>query len=88
MISIPISEVLNNLNEFSWKILKLLNENQTQSFLDIRKELELSQEKSYKEIARLEGALLITSKRDLRDQRSILYSLTDYGKAAIKLDLN
>lgn len=80
MNHIPLDVLASNINEFGWKILNLINENDHATFNEVRSELGLSQEKSYKEIARLEGALLIVSNRDPKDQRSILYSLSEYGK--------
>lgn len=85
MKSIPLDEIAANLNMFSWKILELLSKIESSNFLEMKRELELSQEKSYKELARLEGALLIVSKRDPRDQRSVLYSITEYGKNVLSL---
>lgn len=85
-MTIPLEEIAANTNEFGWKILKLLNQDNS-TFLEMKKELGLSQEKCYKEISRLEGALLIVSRRDPKDQRSNLFSLSEYGKALLKLHM-
>lgn len=84
-MNIPLNEIAANLNEFGWRILKLIKKNERATFNELRNELGLSQEKSYKEVARLEGALLIVSKRDPKDQRSNLYSLSEYGEKLLQL---
>ena len=81
-INIPFSEVAANLNDFSWKVINFLYVRKQVSFNELRQHVGLSQEKTYKEIARLEGALLIHSERDPNDQRSVRYSLTKYGEVA------
>jgi len=83
MIHIPLEEISKNLNEISWDVLSLLRE-QPLNFVDIRSRLSLSQEKAYKELARLEGACLIQTKQSTKDQRSKIYSLTPYGENVFK----
>ncbi|MED5052567.1 winged helix DNA-binding protein [Anoxybacillus rupiensis] len=83
MIHIPLEEILKNLNEISWDILDILKD-QSLNFVDIRSRLSLSQEKAYKELARLEGACLIQSKQNTKDQRSKIYSLTPYGESVFE----
>lgn len=82
---IPLYLILEKLNYISWNILKLLNENEYLSYSNIKKDLKLSQEKCSKEIARLEGALLIESKVDELDERAKRISITRYGKSILKL---
>lgn len=84
-INIPLSEVASNLNDFSCRILKLLEDHKQVNFKEIKQHVGLSQEKTYKEIARIEGALLINVQRDPNDQRSVLYSLTEYGAAVLQI---
>jgi DNA-binding MarR family transcriptional regulator len=85
MKSVPLMEIAKNLNSISWSILKLLNHQQSISYSTVRQELEISQEKASKELARLEGAYLIESKRDMKDQRFSLYTMTRYGKEILCL---
>lgn len=82
-MQIQLKEIADNINAIGWKALDLLRNNQL-SFLKLKGELGLSQEKTYKELAKLEGALLITASRGIEDQRVILYSLTKYGEEILK----
>ncbi|MGP9043230.1 hypothetical protein [Cytobacillus kochii] len=79
-MNINLKEIANNTNSIGWLVLDLLRKEQL-TFMKLRSELELSQDKTYKELARLEGGLLISTERDPKDQRVALYSLTKYGKA-------
>ncbi|HZH59656.1 MAG TPA: hypothetical protein VEY70_08785 [Metabacillus sp.] len=83
MINIPLEEVASNLNEISWSILESLRE-KSLNFIELRSRLQLSQEKAYKELARLEGACLIHSKVGTKDQRTKMYFLTTYGESVFK----
>lgn len=83
-MSIPLTEIAGNLNEVSWDIIDILTKNESLGYNDLRTRLGLSQEKVNSEIARLEGALLITSKVDVKDRRRILFSLTSYGLKILK----
>lgn len=76
---ISLEEISSNISSIGWDILKLLNEKEL-NFIKIKNELCLSQEKTYKELARLEGGLLILSQRDPKDQRTVIFSLSKYGK--------
>jgi DNA-binding MarR family transcriptional regulator len=84
MLSIPLTEIAANLNEVSWDIIDILTKNETLGYNDLRSKLGLSQEKVNSEIARLEGALLISSKVDVKDRRRILFNLTNYGLSISK----
>lgn len=79
MGNISLSDVAKNLNPISWDILKMLSRTEYLSYSQIKEKIGVSQEKVSKEIARLEGALLITSKRDDIDQRVMKFSLTENG---------
>lgn len=81
-MDIPIQRILGNLTDDSWDMLKLIDENPTITFKEIRVETNLSQEKAYKTLAFLEGALLITNKRKT-DARFTCYEITEYGKYAL-----
>lgn len=80
MINIPLKEIANNLNDVSWDILYILRD-QPVNFVELKSRLSLGQEKVYKELARLEGACLIYSKQNPKDQRSNIYYLTNYGES-------
>lgn len=82
--NIPLSEIAASTTEFGWKILFLIRDEQNISFKEIREKIGISQEKIYKEISKLEGALLISTFRDPKDQRSNLFILTEYGKKLIE----
>jgi|GEM_PF-1830449 len=83
-LSIPLNEVIKTLNETSWQLLKLIQEKPNFSFKDIRNESNLSQEKCYKELCRLEGGVLVVTNRDQSDRRVNGYSITQYGQAALE----
>jgi len=79
MGSISLDDIAKNLNLISWDILKMLSKNEFLSYSQIKEKIGISQEKTSKEIARLEGALLINSRRDDIDQRVMKFSLTENG---------
>lgn len=79
MGSIPLEDIAKNLSPISWDILKMLQKSEYLSYSEIKNKIGVSQEKASKEIARLEGALLITSRRDEIDQRILKFSLTENG---------
>lgn len=79
MDTIALEDISKNLNSISWDILKMLSKTEFLSYSEIRNKLGISQEKTSKEIARLEGALLIGSKRDEIDQRVLKFYLTENG---------
>ena len=85
MSVIPLEEIAGNLNEVSWDILDMLSKKENLNSKEIRDKLNISLEKSYKELARLEGALLIDSKRDPKDKRYLMMNLTDYGLEILQL---
>lgn len=87
-LCIPIEEVLKSLNEISWSLLKLINKSPNLSLNEIRRSTNLSQDKCYKELSRLEGGALITTNRDSADLRVIGYRISEYGIAALEISNN
>lgn len=81
---IPLSDILKSMNDTSWLLLNIINNKQNLSFNEIRKESNLSQEKCYKELCRLEGGALIVSNRNYSDLRIIGYQISEYGIEALK----
>lgn len=79
MQHISLEDIAKNLNSISWDILKMLSKTEAMSYSHIKNKIGVSQEKTSKEIARLEGALLIDSKRDEIDGRILNFSITEYG---------
>ncbi|MCZ2845861.1 MAG: MarR family winged helix-turn-helix transcriptional regulator [Candidatus Bathyarchaeota archaeon] len=80
MTKISIEELAKHRTDVGWEILNLLDLKERLTLNELKGEVRISQEKLYKEIARLEGALLIEAKQDPLDNRRMPYSLTDYGK--------
>lgn len=87
-LSISLEEILESFNDTSWDLLQIINANPDFSFKDIQKESNLSQEKCYKELCRLEGGVLIKGKRRFADKRVMGYEITIYGEEALKRHLN
>lgn len=83
MTKIPIEELAKHRTEVGWEILSLLELKERLILNELKGEIGISQEKLYKEIGRLEGALLIEAKQDPLDNRRMPYSLTDYGKKVL-----
>lgn len=83
-VLIPLEDVLLSMNETSWYLLDMINSSPNLSLLEIRKESNLSQEKCYKELCRLEGGVLIIGNRRLTDRRVVGYNVTKYGLEALK----
>lgn len=81
---IQLEDIAAALNNISWDILSMLSKTESLSYSEIKKKLNVSQDKASKEIARLEGGLLIKSKRDDIDSRLLKFSLTDNGLDIIK----
>ncbi len=79
MESIPLKDIADGLTDISWDILDILSRKQNLTYNELRKSLGLSADKSFKEVARLEGGRLIESKRDPKDQRVMLLNISDYG---------
>lgn len=84
-LSIDLQDIAKILNPISWDILTMLSKTETLSYSEIRNKLKLSQEKASKEIARLEGGLLIISKRDDIDSRHLNFRLTEHGIDIFKI---
>lgn len=76
---IALKDIAKNLNSISWDILDILSKKENIKYNELKKILKISQEKAYKEIARLEGALLIFSKQDDRDKRILRFNITENG---------
>jgi DNA-binding MarR family transcriptional regulator len=85
MSVIPLKEIAESLNDVSWDILDMLARKENINSKEIRDKLKISNEKLYKELARLEGALLIGSKRDPKDKRYLMMNLTQYGIGILEL---
>ena len=83
-VKVPLHEIFQQFNPNTWAVLKYINENPEVSLIGIRKELNLSQIKAEKEIARLEGSFFIKTERNPVDQRLMLYRITEYGLEALK----
>lgn len=84
-VSIPLSEIARALTPLSWDILDMLQSTEYITYTMLKDRLDLrSHDKASKEIARLEGALLITVNRDQRDQRKVTISMTRYGFEILK----
>lgn len=74
-----LTDIAKGLNNISWDILSMLKANEKLSYGNIKDKLNISQNKVSKELARLEGALLIDSKRDEIDARVYVFTLTENG---------
>lgn len=81
---IAIKEIASKLNSISWDIISMLSKAEYLSYSDIKKKLNISQNKVTKELARLEGALLIEYRRDEIDARILKFNITNYGTSIIK----
>lgn len=79
MENISLEIISKNLTPLSWDLLQMLSKTEFLSYGQIKKRLGVSQDKASKEIARLEGAILINSKRGDIDQRIIKFYITEYG---------
>ena len=77
--AILLKDIAQRLNSISWDILTLLYKTEELSYSEIKNKLKVSQDKASKEIARLEGALLVDSRRDDIDTRYIKFKITDNG---------
>lgn len=86
-INIPLKDVADKLNSISWDILDMLSVNEQLTYKDIRDALGGKQDKTNKEIARLEGALLIGSKKDDGDERKKIFTLSQNGKNILILKM-
>lgn len=85
MDSVSLVEIKENLNSISISILEMLSANESLTYTEIKDRLRIGQNKVTKELARLEGALLITSKKSEIDGREIKLSLSKYGHKILKL---
>ncbi len=81
---VSLEEIAKNLNSISWDILSLLSKKENLSLDDIKSKLNLSSMKIYKEISRLEGGVLINSKKDSQDWRRLNFNITEYGIKILK----
>lgn len=83
--AVPLTEIMDTLNENCWSVLKLIQENPYSSLREIRTTINFSQEKCYKILSQLEGGVLIKTNRGLSDGRVNGYSITEYGTLALSL---
>ncbi|MDP4084713.1 MAG: hypothetical protein Q8934_08880 [Bacillota bacterium] len=83
-VTIPLDLVIESMNDISWSLLDLIKNKPGLNFFEIRKEMNKSQEKCYKELSRLEGGVLIKSNRHVLHQRVINYQITEYGQIALE----
>lgn len=84
-LNVPLKDISSKLNDFSWLILNTLAEKEYVQYTFIKNNLfNGKQEKANKEIARLEGALLIESSEDTDDGRKKIFTLSEYGKYILK----
>lgn len=79
-------EIAKGLNETSWGILRFLRKIEDASYKDIKEKFKFSHGKLEKEIARLEGAVLIKTIRNSEDMRFLKYIITKHGQEVIKLE--
>jgi len=84
MDTIKIEDIAKELNEISWDILAILSTKEALSYKEIREFTGISQEKCNKEMARLEGGLLIKSHRDAKDKRHLIFQISSVGLKAMK----
>lgn len=85
-LNIPLKDILASLNESSWLILNMIADKEYVQYTDIKNILfNGKQEKTNKEIARLEGAVLIKSSEGSDDGRKKIFTLSEYGKNILKL---
>lgn len=80
-----LKDVARKLSSMSWKILEILNSEECLTYTDIKSRFKLSQEKLSKEIARLEGGLLIEFKKDYQDERTKPFVITINGINILKI---
>lgn len=88
--NITLSEVAKELNSngVCWDILFHLSRYESMSFSEIQAKVHMKRQKMDKEIARLEGPLLISSVRDSVDKRVVRYSVTINGLNILKYKPN
>lgn len=84
-MNIPLSEIKNKLNSHSWDILEMLKKNEALTYTEVQRRLGLGQSKVSKELARLEGALLIEAEKNSIDGRVLDLKLTEYGLQILNL---
>lgn len=84
-MNIPLLEIKNKLNSHSWDILEMLKKNESLTYTEVQRRLGLGQSKVSKELARLEGALLIEAEKNGIDGRVLDLKLTEYGLQILKL---
>jgi len=82
--AIKLKDIAERLNSFSWDIMTLLVQNEQLTYTQIKKAMGGKQEKTNKELARLEGALLIESKKDGGDERRKIFYLSQNGMEIMK----
>jgi len=82
-MKINVQDLTTSFNKLSWDILELIQKEPV-NYKKLREETGTSQDKMYREIARLEGAMLIVSEKDAVDQRVTNYSLSEYGKYVLE----
>lgn len=83
--SINLQDIKKNLTSLSMDILEMLKKSESLSYKQIKEQLNVGQNKASKEIARLEGALLIETKKSDIDGRENKLSLTEYGYKILKI---
>lgn len=82
--SVFLKDIAVKLSSVSWDIIEMLYKSKYLTYKDIRDALGGKQDKANKEIARLEGAMLIESKKDDDDERKKIFTLTEYGISILK----
>ena len=78
-MNISLKEIADSTNTIGWLVLDLLRKEQL-TFMKLRSKLELSQDKTYKELARLEGGLLISTSAIIKHNKEI--NVTETKKIA------
>lgn len=84
MSDVSLQKISEQLTDVSWDILYILDDKEHISFSELKKLLNISAQKLYIELALLKGGLLIQAKAAARDQRVLLYSISEHGKQIIK----
>lgn len=84
-MNIPLTEIVARFSQDTKNVLDCIQANPGLSHGDLRAKLNYTQSRMEKELSKLEGSLLIKTNRNPEDKRLTIYTITDYGKEAIKL---
>lgn len=79
MTSITLEDIARRVSQTGWIILEILTKVESSPSNHLKERLSISHEKLQKEIARLDGPLLIDRSIDEFDARKLSYSISNYG---------